>query len=56
MDNDNDEWSGNCAVNYKSGWWYHSYVDIGPNYQPPYYNWPSTALYMDMKIHPLNCV
>jgi len=57
MDNDNDEWGGNCAVvGYKGGWWYHSCVDIHPKRQPPYYDWPNTALYMDMKIRPLNCV
>ena len=57
MDNDNDEYGGgNCAVGDKSGWWYDRCVDIHPNRQPPYYDWPHTALYIDMKIRPLNCV
>jgi len=57
MDNDNDEaGGGNCAVGDKSGWWYHRCFNIHPNRQPPHYDWPNTALYIDMKIRPLNCV
>ena len=55
-DNDNDAWSsGNCAISYKSGWWYYSCVDINPNYPSPYYDWPNAALFMEMKIHPKGC-
>jgi len=58
MDNDNDaHGSINCAAYYNAGgWWYHNCFDINPNRQPPYYDWSNTALYMDMKIRPLNCV
>ena len=47
--------SGNCAVDYKSGWWYHRCVDINPNNPPPYYDWPNTALFIEMKIRPKGC-
>ena len=53
-DNDNDVHGGNCAA--KSGWWYYSCFDINPNYQPLYYDWPNTALFMEMKIRPKGCI
>ena len=35
-DNDNDKYSsGNCAYNYKSGWWYNYCQSININRQPP---------------------
>ena len=37
LDNDNDVYSGNCAVSWKSGWWFYSCFDINPNIQPPHY-------------------
>ena len=55
-DNDNDvHGSGNCAINYETGWWYYSCYNINPNRQPPYYNHPATALFMEMKIRPKGC-
>ena len=44
LDNDNDLWEDdNCAVYWKSGWWFHSCHDINPNIQPPRYNYPDIA-------------
>ena len=55
-DNDNDvHGSGNCAISYTTGWWYHSCYNINPNRQPPYYNHPHTAMFMEMKIRPKGC-
>ena len=56
-DNDNDVWSGNnCAVHWGCGWWYYSCYDINPNLQPaPMSDYPTTVLYMDMKIRPKGC-
>ena len=53
-DNDNDVHSGNCAIK-NGGWWYYSCFDIQPNFQPPYYNWPNPALFIEMKIRPKGC-
>ena len=57
FDNDNDLWGDNCAVqtSYRSGWWFHSCVDINPNAPKPYYNWPNTAEVMEMKIRLKDC-
>jgi len=55
-DNDNDVHGGdNCAIEWKCAWWYYSCFDINPNRQPPYYNWPNTALFIEMKIRPKGC-
>ena len=34
-DKDNDGGRGNCAVGYKSGWWYKNCYRVNPNTQPP---------------------
>ena len=60
IDNDNDNYSsGNCALNYSSGWWYNKCYHIDPNHQPPrvilnskLYN----LLSIEMKIRPLDCI
>ena len=53
LDNENDKWSGgNCAVYYKSGWWYNGCQKITPNAQPPM---PALQV-IDMKIRPKNCI
>ena len=55
-DNDNDVHGDNCAILVNSGWWYYRCYDIHPNRQPPHYDWPNTALYMEMKIRPKGCI
>ena len=55
LDNDNDNTSTDCAVSYKSGWWYNSgCFHININYQPPnaFYN----VLFTEMKIRPKDCI
>ena len=54
-DNDNDVWNNNCAAHYGSGWWYYSCYDIHPNIQPPMSDYPTTVLFMEMKIRPKGC-
>ena len=57
LDNDNDVWNErNCAVSWKSGWWFHSCYDINPNTQPPRYNYPNVAINIEVKIRPNNCI
>ena len=53
-DNDNDKWSKNCAVRYKSGWWYNKCERININYQPPTVN--GLVLFSEMKIRPKDCI
>ena len=54
-DNDNDNWSGNCAATWKSGWWYHSNCyHININTQPP--NVHGSVLFSEMKIRPKDCI
>ena len=56
-DNDNDvDNSRNCAVTFGSGWWHYSCFDINPNHQPPYSDWPTRVLFMEMKIRPKGCI
>ena len=55
-DNDNDNYHrSNCAVDFKSGWWYNSCRQININQQPPrvYY---SNVLFSEMKIRPKGCI
>ena len=54
LDNDNDKWSGNCAANHKSGWWYNSCSNIYINEQPP--SVPGGGLFTEMKIRPKACI
>ena len=53
-DNDNDQYSGNYAVSYKSGWWYYNCYNININTQPPAVY--SQLLFTEMKIHPKDCI
>ena len=67
-DNDNDKWSGNCAIHVNKakgngGWWYTNCWDINPNlkYNPAQYGSMGLAgtwynpRWIEMKIRPLNC-
>jgi len=55
-DKDNDSDGGNCAISYRSGWWYKSCYRINPNTQPPTaFNGPS-VLFSEMKIRPKDCI
>ena len=54
-DNDNDKGGGNCGIGYKNGWWYNNCAYVNINHQPPYYYYPKTALFTEMKIRPRNC-
>ena len=56
LDNDNDNNGGNCATFYKAGWWYNSCYTINTNRQPPQYRYPNTALFIEMKIRPKDCI
>ena len=53
-DNDNDKWSNNCAVEYKSGWWYDQCQAINVNREPPLVS--GNALFAEMKICPKDCI
>ena len=59
-DNDNDNYSSsNCAVIFKSGWWYNHCSHINTNDQPPYAYFSSSShdmLFMEMKIRPKDCI
>ena len=53
-DNDNDRHSNNCAVLYKSGWWYSDCYRVNINRQPPaVYH---IVLFIEMKICPKDCI
>ena len=55
VDNENDNWSsGNCAVYWKSGWWYNKCSNINPNRQPP--DVSDNVLFIEMKIRPKDCI
>ena len=57
-DNDNDESSNNCAVVYKSGWWYKSCYQINLNKQPPSdrNSIAGNLLFTEIKIRPKDCI
>ena len=57
LDNDNDLWNDdNCAIYWKSGWWFHGCHDINPNIQPPRYNYPHIATHIEIKIRQKDCI
>ena len=53
-DNDNDKRGGNCAADYKSGWWYNNchYININTHTPQVYTN----VLFSEMKIRPKDCI
>ena len=53
-DNDNDQWSNNCAANWKSGWWYNNCYNININRQSLYVS--TNVLFSEMKIRPKDCI
>ena len=55
-DNDNDKYGSNCGIRYKNGWWYNACAYVNINYQPPYYQYPNTGLFTEMKIRPKDCI
>ena len=59
-DNDNDKNNNNCAVSYKSGWWFNSCFHINLNNQPlrVFLNsiWYNDLIRVEMKIRPLDCI
>ena len=58
VDNDNDQYNGNCASSY-GGWWYNVCYHITPNSQPPYIELNSKIYYplsVEMKIRQHNCI
>ena len=60
QDNDNDKSGGNCAVDYRSGWWYNNCALLNMNHQPPLIsaagpNSNRAVLFTEMKIRPKDC-
>ena len=55
-DHDNDRSSGNCAAQWKTGWWYNNCTDININTQPPYIGNHNDIVYVRMKIRPNDCI
>ena len=57
-DNDNDHnIGGNCAAEYKSGWWYRHCYNININAQPPNGNGGhDNYLFAEIKIHQKHCI
>ena len=54
-DNDNDKRGGsNCAVTYKSGYWYNNCGSSNINRQPPRVD--GSGLFSEMKICPKDCI
>ena len=57
-DNDNDKEGSNCAVSYRSGWWYHScfYININTQPAPSVSSRTQDAHFTEMKIRLKNCI
>ena len=57
-DNDNDQSGGNCAANYKNGWWYNNCYHININKEPPSegIKLAGNVFFTEMKIRPKDCI
>ena len=53
-DNNNDRSSGNCAAQWKTGWWYNNCTNININTKPPYIG-NQDVIYIEMLIRPKDC-
>ena len=54
-DKDNDLASGNCAAQWKSGWWYNNCTDININMKTPHVS-NHDVTYTEMIIRPKDCI
>ena len=54
-DNDNDRSSGNCAAQWKSGWWYNNCTSINFNTQKPYIG-KDDVIVTEIMIRPKDCL
>ena len=54
-DNDNDQSSGNCAAQWKNGWWYNNCTSININAHKPYVG-SKELVYAEMMIRPKHCL
>ena len=54
-DNDNDRSSGNCAAQWKSGWWYNNCTSININTNNSYIG-NEEVIYTEMMIRPKDCI
>ena len=60
LDNDKDESSNNCALSYRSGWWYNNCALLNMNRQPPEISTgissATSVLITEIKIRPKDCM
>ena len=55
LDNDNDNWVGNCAKSWEGGYWHNRCGEAFINTPPPYLN-GHELLFTEMKIRPKDCI